>query len=64
MINEYRVFGDRLINYYIDVEATDESEAFQKADESDSSQWQEVEGDSIIESYSAEIKHERLFTNS
>jgi hypothetical protein len=63
-MTEFRVFGDKLINYYIDVEASDESEAFQKADESDSSQWQEIEDDNTIESYSAEIKNERLFTNS
>lgn len=52
MIN-YRVYGDKLINYYIDVEAADEPEAFAKAEEAQAHEWQEVEGDNVIESFSA-----------
>ena len=63
-MTEYRVFGDKLINYYIDVEAADESEAFDKANEADATAWFQIEDDSVIESFSAEIKDEMLFTNS
>ena len=59
-MSKYRVYGDKVINYYIDVDAADSSEAFDKANESDSSQWFEVEGDQTIEAFHAELIKDKV----
>ena len=52
-MSKYRVYGDKLHKYYIDVEAESREQAWDLAKESNSV-WFELEEDSIIDPFSVE----------
>ena len=48
-MTKYRVFGDKLLNYYIDVEAANAEEAWDIASNAATHEWIQRESDSVIE---------------
>lgn len=47
-MNNYRIYGERVTTFYVDIKAPDGLQAFQIAQNLDSSKWQEVETDRFI----------------
>lgn len=45
----YRVYGNKELNYYMDVSAADPVEAYDIANQRQTSDWFEVENDYVIE---------------
>lgn len=54
-MSKYRIFGDVVQKYYIDVEAETLLEAYDIADAAERHEWFQVESDDIIESFSHDI---------
>ena len=48
-MSKYRVFGDKLIEYYIDVEAANAEEAWDIASNAATHEWIKIETDSVID---------------
>lgn len=48
-MNKYRVFGDKVIEYYIDVESTSAEEAWDIASNAATDKWFQIATDSTIE---------------
>ena len=48
-MNKYKVFGDKLISYYIDVEANSADEAWDIAFAAETHKWTQLETDSVID---------------
>ena len=46
---KYRVFGKKMLDYYVVVSAKDPVEAARKANNLDSEKWSQVENDDVIE---------------
>lgn len=53
-MTKYRVTGDKLIKYYIDVEADDSDEAWDIASAAGTHEWFEMESDDTIEVFNVE----------
>lgn len=45
----YRVLGEKPVMYWVELEAKDSYEAYDKAEQLDSVEWNEIETDNIIE---------------
>jgi hypothetical protein len=56
-MNKYKVIGDRLINYYVFVEAEDDEEAWQIATNNDLD-WIELDSSLTIEPHTVELEEE------
>lgn len=54
-MTKYRIFGDIVKKYYIDVEAETLLEAYDIADAAEQHEWLQVESDDIIESFNHDI---------
>jgi hypothetical protein len=54
-MHKYKVTGDKLISYYMDVEANDPDEAWDIAAAAGSHEWLEIESDNTIEVYNVEV---------
>ena len=48
-MNKYKVFGDKLVDYYIDVEANSAEEAWDIASAAGTHEWFQIEKDTTIE---------------
>lgn len=48
-MNKYKVFGDKLVDYYIDVEANSAEEAWDIASAAGTHEWLQIEKDTTIE---------------
>lgn len=46
---KYKVFGDKLMEYYIDVEANSADEAWDNASAAGTHEWSQIERDNVIE---------------
>lgn len=60
----FRVFGDKLIHYYTDVTANEESEAFDLAEDLESHEWFVLEDDDTIEAYNAELIEDKFIQDN
>jgi hypothetical protein len=47
-MNTYRIYGQKMTNYYADVQADDPIEAWNKADGLYSNEWNQMEDDDVI----------------
>ena len=54
-MTKYRVTGDKLIKYYIDVEADDSDEAWDIASAAGTHEWFEIESDNTIEVFDVQV---------
>jgi hypothetical protein len=61
-LQTYRVYGDKLVSYYVDVQAISEDEAYEIANGLDSSNWFQVEQDDVIAPHTVELQ-ENLVNN-
>lgn len=50
----FRVFGDRITKYHIDVQAADPIEAYEAAESKGLHEWTELETDETVQSYDYE----------
>jgi hypothetical protein len=48
-VPKYKVFGSKNLNYWVDIEAEDGINAYDRATELDSHMWNELEDDDVIE---------------
>jgi hypothetical protein len=53
-VGNFRVFGDRVTKYYVDVEAADPVEAYEAAEGKALNEWTELETDETVQSYDYE----------
>jgi hypothetical protein len=61
-LQTYRVYGDKLVNYYVDVKAVDSDDAYDIANGLDTSNWFQVEQDDVISPHTVELQ-ENLVNN-
>ena len=54
----YKVFGDKVHQYYTVVEAEDSDEAYDLASDSSADNWFEIESDDVIEPHTVELQDE------
>ena len=57
-MSKYKVFGDKLVDYYIDVEANSADEAWDIASAAGTHEWFQIEKDTTIEVHFVEELHE------
>ena len=57
-MSKYKVFGDKLVDYYIDVEANSADEAWDIASAAGTHEWFEIERDTAIEVHFVDELHE------
>ncbi len=55
---KYKVFGDKLVDYYIDVEANSADEAWDIASAAGTHEWFQIEKDNVIDVHFVEELHE------
>lgn len=58
-MKQYKVFGDKLINYYTVVTANDQEHAWEFAANNDSIDWFQIEDDNTIEPYEVQPIEDR-----
>lgn len=58
----YRVYGDKLVSYYVDVQAISEDEAYEIANGLDTHKWFQSEQDDVIQPHTVELQ-ENLVNN-
>ena len=59
-MSKYVIYGDKLVRYYIEVEADTQELAWAEAKESQTHKWIQMEDDNIIEPYEIELIKEEL----
>lgn len=52
----YRVYGDKLIHYYVDVEADNSDDAYDIAEGLETHKWFQLEQDNVIEPHTVELQ--------
>ena len=55
MMTKFKIFGDLVDKYYLEVEAESLQEAYEKADSADRTEWIQLELDNSIEPYDYEL---------
>ncbi len=54
-MTKFKIFGDLVDKYYLEVEAESLQEAYEKADATDRTEWIQLELDNSIEPYDYEL---------
>ena len=57
---KFKVIGDKLINYWTEIVANSEDEAYEIAKELESHKWFELENDDIIEPYDVKLIEDKF----
>ena len=59
-MTKYKVIGDKLFDFYVDVEAENEAEALDSAKALDSSMWQPMDNGRTIQPYDVELIQDKF----
>jgi hypothetical protein len=60
-MKQYKVYGDKLINYYTVVTANDQEHAWDFAANNNSIDWFQIEDDNAIEPYDVQLVEDKEF---
>lgn len=54
----FRVYGDKITQYYVDVAAVDSNAAYDIAEQLETHKWLQVEQDDVIEPHTVELQEQ------